>query len=142
MRRVTIAAVAFAGVPLFHISAQRSVPVDLKILTNGLTVTDSARVVSAVRRGIETDSLFHVVYRPPRDSLKYSAGREFEVAPIRIVATVESTNGHPALALEATDVVSQKQLARSRSELPPGLAILAAGDSARAFAKVLAKVSR
>lgn len=101
------------------------------------------RIVSALRVGLEADSLFRIVYRPPRDSMSLMAGREFEVARIVVTAEVERIGPRQVLALVATDVVSATSLARVSSELSPDRApSTAAGESARGFAQALAKLRR
>jgi hypothetical protein len=120
LRRHTFALLALVVAPLTGLRGQSpAVPVDAKISLSGFATVDSVRLARAVRSGLQADSSFRIVYRPPRDSLRFMTGAEFEVARIRIVLDIKSSGQRPMLDVEATDLVSHKSLAHVSSDLPP-----------------------
>ena len=141
MRRHSLVALALTLAPFSGLFGQATaVPVDAKISVSGFTAADSLRITRAVRAGLQADSHLRIVYRPPRDSIRYMLGQDFEVARIRVVLDVSGSREHPVLTADAIDVVSSAPLAHTRSDLAQRQGLEATADTVlRSFALQVAK---
>jgi hypothetical protein len=88
----------------------------------GFARADSGRVDAAIRSGLQRDSLFHIVYRPPRDSARFARGRELEVAPLTITAAVRQVGRDLFLDVTAVQAVSKIQVLQTTITTPSGSA--------------------
>jgi len=147
MGRLNMTVWALALMPLMPFVASTAqstpTPVIARIAATGFSTPDSSRIVEALRVGLEADSVLRIVYRPPRDSARFMAGRELEVARIVVTAEVEAVGTRRVLSLTAMDAVLATTLVRVSSDLPADRSpSIAAGESARSFTQAVARLTR
>jgi len=111
-----------AALPVLGAAAQDATPIVAHVSVLGFAGADSGRVDAAIRSGLQRDSLFRVVYRPPRDSAQFVQGRELEVAPLTITAAARHVGRDLILDVTAIQAVSRIQVLRTTITTPSGSA--------------------
>jgi hypothetical protein len=141
--RSLILGVILASVPSIAAAQSRTtLPVDERITFRGVAA-DSSALRRVIRKSLEADTLLRLVYRPPRDSLRFAVGQTFEVAVATIYGELAGGNARRVLELEGVDNRNQRSMVRMLINLPMDIAPeISAPPLVRDFARMVSEQIR
>jgi hypothetical protein len=127
MRVRTLLVAGLVGAGMNSLSAQQSVPVDLRVTTRGLTSSDSMAVVQAVRDGLHDEPRIHIAYRPPRGSGPSAyIGQEFEVTRYHISVECRRDDGGSTIQVNVVDALAPAVVDTRSTNVPAGQSLSSA----------------